>query len=68
MPGVDIRKTPVMTDSEPSREAVKGPEPQGGVWPEVAAPTPESERVAFEGEGQKIVEALEAMDKSKQGR
>ena len=63
VPGVDIRKTPVMTDTEPSAEAVKGPEPQAGVWPEVTAPTPKGEWVAYEGEGQKIVEALEALEK-----
>lgn len=59
VPEVDIRKYPVMTDTEPSPEALKGPDPQPGVWPEVTAPTPESEREFYEGEGDKIREAVE---------
>jgi catechol 2,3-dioxygenase-like lactoylglutathione lyase family enzyme len=60
-PGVDIRRTPVMTDSEPSAEARKGPEPRPGVWPEVTAPTPDEDKAVYEGEGHKIVEALERL-------
>lgn len=58
VPGVDIRKTPVMVDSEPGAEARKGPEVQPGVWPGVATPTPEEDRAVYEGEGRKVVEAL----------
>lgn len=58
---VDVRATPVMTDTEPSAEARKGAEPQPEVWPEVATPTPESEREIYEGEGQKVLEALKKL-------
>ena len=59
--GVDVRATPVMTDSQPSSEALKGAEPQPGVWPEVAEPTPDGDKAVYEGEGHKIVEALEKL-------
>ncbi|QGY39301.1 VOC family protein [Pseudodesulfovibrio cashew] len=59
VPEVDIRRTPVMVDVEPSAEALKGSEPQPGVWPEVTAPTPVEERAVYEGEGDKIREAVE---------
>lgn len=55
---VDLRKTPVMADTTPSLEALKGPEPQLGVWPEVTHPTPEQEWETYEGEGEKLIEAL----------
>lgn len=58
VPGVDIRATPVMVDTEPSPEARKGPEPQPGVWPVIEAPTPESEREVYEGEGRMIMEMI----------
>jgi catechol 2,3-dioxygenase-like lactoylglutathione lyase family enzyme len=57
--GVDIRRTPVMTDSDPSAEACKGPEPQPGAWPQVTRPTPESEWEVYDGEGQVIMDAIE---------
>lgn len=56
--GVDLRKTPVMADTDPSEEALKGPDPQPGVWPTVTNPTPEEDKVCYEGEGEKIIEAL----------
>lgn len=59
VPGVDIRATPVMADSDPSPEARKGSEPRPGVWPEVTAPTPESEREIYDGEGRAVMEMLE---------
>jgi catechol 2,3-dioxygenase-like lactoylglutathione lyase family enzyme len=58
VPGVDIRKTPAMADTEPCAEARKGPEPQPGVWPPVTRPTPEEDRAAYEGEGEKVIEAI----------
>lgn len=61
---VDIRTTPVMTDSAPSTEALKGPDPQPGVWPSVTTPTPTAERAVYEGEGDIIRQAVE---KKKQG-
>ncbi|MCJ2165550.1 MULTISPECIES: VOC family protein [unclassified Pseudodesulfovibrio] len=62
VPGVDLRKTPVMTDTDPSSEALKGPEPQTGVWPAVGSPTPASERASYEGEGRKVIEALRKLE------
>jgi len=60
---VDIRKYPVMTDTEPCAEALKGPDPQPGVWPGVTKPTPEGEREFYEGEGEKIREAVDKLKK-----
>ncbi|BCS88836.1 VOC family protein [Pseudodesulfovibrio sediminis] len=57
--GVDLRRTPIMADSDPSVEARKGAEPQAGVWPSVITPTPEAEWVSYDGEGRQVVEALE---------
>lgn len=58
VPGVDIRRTPAMADTEPSAEARKGPEPQPGVWSSVTRPTPREERTAYEGEGEKVLAAV----------
>ncbi|MBG0790510.1 MAG: VOC family protein [Desulfovibrionaceae bacterium] len=58
---VDVRATPAMADTDPSMEARKGPEPQSGVWPEPLAPTPESDRAVYEGEGRAIVELIERL-------
>ena len=57
---VDIRRHPVMADSDPCAEARKGFEPRPGVWPEVTESTPVSERAVYEGEGDTIREAVEA--------
>lgn len=57
---VDVRKYPVMADTAPCDEALKGPLPQVGVWPKVIAPTPKSEWELYEGEGDKIREAVDA--------
>ncbi|QJB55781.1 VOC family protein [Pseudodesulfovibrio sp. zrk46] len=55
---VDVRKTPVMADTSPCAEALKGPEPRPGMWPEVTEPTPEAEREVYEGEGDVIRQAV----------
>lgn len=52
---VDIRKTPVMIDSEPSKLAGEGAEPVPGRWPEVSNPTA---REVYPGEGESIVRAV----------
>ncbi len=57
--GVDVRKTPVMADTTPCDEALKGPNPQSGVWPEVTSPTPAEDREVYEGEGDVIRKAIE---------
>lgn len=56
--GVDLRKTPIMADTAPSREALKGAEPQPDVWPAVTTPTPLEERETYDGEGQAVLDAL----------
>jgi len=56
--GVDLRETPIMVDTAPSNEARKGVEPQPHAWPPVTTPTPMDERDVYEGEGQKVVEAI----------
>jgi hypothetical protein len=52
---VDIRKNPVMADSEPTACARQGAEPVPGVWPEAARPTPKAERRVYPGEGLRLV-------------
>ena len=42
--GHDIRKNPVLLDTEPPASAMEGSEPQSGKWPEVTNPTPVSKR------------------------
>jgi len=42
--GHDIRKHPVLLDTEPPASALEGSEPQPGKWPEVTHPTPVAER------------------------
>lgn len=58
VPEVDIRETPVMTDSEPTKLAKEGPDPVPGRWPEVTAPTPPEDRIAYDGEGDTIRDAV----------
>lgn len=49
--GVDIRKKPMMADSEPCAAALEGPEARPGRWPEVDEPIPEDEKMIVPGEG-----------------
>lgn len=51
VPGVDIRKHPVMKDPHPSLAALEGPDPIPGCWPHPSVPTPPAEREVFPGEG-----------------
>jgi len=50
VPGVDVRKRPVMNDRNPLPVTYEGCEPQPGHWPEVDDPTPEDEQVVYPGE------------------
>lgn len=45
----DIRKSPVVAESNSTDVAGEGSEPQKGVWPEVENLTPQSERKAYPG-------------------
>lgn len=51
---VDVRKTPSMADKQPTEAAREGSEPRGGHWPEVAQPTPLSERRVYAGAGSEL--------------
>jgi catechol 2,3-dioxygenase-like lactoylglutathione lyase family enzyme len=51
---VDIRKEPQMRDSSPSQITLEGAEPQSGMWPKVATPTPKSNRVVYRGAGSEL--------------
>ena len=55
VPGVDIRKQPVMIDSNPSDVTREGSEPRGGQWPPVTEPTPLDERTVYPGEGRDLI-------------
>jgi hypothetical protein len=51
---VNIRKEPQMRDRAPSQVTFEGPEPQRGIWPEVAVPTLKSERIVYPGAGSEL--------------
>jgi catechol 2,3-dioxygenase-like lactoylglutathione lyase family enzyme len=51
---INVRKEPQMRDGAPSEITLQGPEPQGGIWPEVATPTPKSERIVYPGAGSEL--------------
>jgi hypothetical protein len=52
--GIDIRKEPQMRDGVPSPVTLEGAEPDEEVWPGVARPTPESERIVYPGAGSEL--------------
>lgn len=52
--GVDLRAHPVLVDSQPSEVTLEGPEPNPGLLPEVASPTPPDERRVYPGEGTEL--------------
>lgn len=54
VPGVDLRRNPVNADTEPTSEALKGSEPQPGVWPEPVS-TPKEDREVYPGQGRVLV-------------
>jgi catechol 2,3-dioxygenase-like lactoylglutathione lyase family enzyme len=49
--GREIRRHPVINDSNPPLAALEGSEPQSGVWPEVTRPTPLEEQEVKFGDG-----------------
>lgn len=51
VPGVDVRKHPVMADLEPVQNAREGSEPVSGKWAGPASITPPARRRAFAGVG-----------------
>jgi len=50
VPGVDIRKRPVLKDRKPGKAAQEGPDPVPGQWPE-AKPLPPEECRIYPGDG-----------------
>lgn len=48
---IDIRKKPVLTDSEPTETAREGADQNLDAWPAVLRPTPVEERRIYPGEG-----------------
>jgi len=48
--GIDIRKTPVMTEPSPTEIAGEGAEPQEGKWPSVEDPTLKKDRKTYPGQ------------------
>ena len=52
--GVDIRRKPQLRDQAPSEITLEGAEPVRGTWPEVATPTPESQRTVYPGAGSEL--------------
>lgn len=58
VPGVDIRLHPLMADKAPSPTTQEGSEPQKGVWPEVAAPTPKEKRKVYPGVGSELFHGI----------
>lgn len=59
--GVDIRRSPQMRDTAPSKIALEGAEPRTEAWPEVTAPTPESERVVYLGAGSELFQGKKSV-------
>lgn len=54
--GVDLRRDPVMKDTNPGAVAREGPESQRGHWPEPEAPTPAEFWKSYPGEGKVLTE------------
>ena len=52
--GRDIRRDPVMKDSDPSAVTREGVEPQSGHWPSPVTPTPVAERKIHPGAGSEL--------------
>jgi catechol 2,3-dioxygenase-like lactoylglutathione lyase family enzyme len=52
--GAEIRRNPVMADTNPSAVTSEGSEPQPGKWPDVDSPTPEEERKIYPGAGSEL--------------
>jgi catechol 2,3-dioxygenase-like lactoylglutathione lyase family enzyme len=58
VPDVDIRAHPTLIDSAPSETAREGAEPQPGVWPPGASPTPLDQRQVYPGVGSELFHGI----------
>lgn len=56
VPGMHPARRPFLGDRDAPAEALAGPEPQPGRWPEPKARTAEADKVAYPGEGTEITE------------
>ncbi len=52
--GRDLRESPTVADSRPSKVALEGVDPQDGVWPAVTEPTPARDRIVYPGAGSEL--------------
>jgi catechol 2,3-dioxygenase-like lactoylglutathione lyase family enzyme len=52
--GIDVRRTPVMSDRAPVAAAREGAEPRSEKWPTVARPTPKKEWKVYPGAGSEL--------------
>jgi catechol 2,3-dioxygenase-like lactoylglutathione lyase family enzyme len=58
VPGVDIRRQPVMRDTGPSEIAREGSEARPGIWPAVQTPTPPERRKVYPGVGSELFHGI----------
>jgi len=56
--GDEIRKNPIMGDSNPSETAREGAEPRSEKWPRVKNPTPPQERKVYPGAGSELFHGM----------
>jgi len=56
--GIDIRKSPKISDAAPSKVTREGPEPRFDKWPKVKRPTPEAERRIYPGAGSELFHGI----------
>lgn len=54
VPDFNLRENPCMLDTQPDQEALNGPEPEPGKWPQVTEPTLQEDRQIYPGEGQEF--------------
>ena len=52
--GRDVRRTPIIVDSNPSEVTKEGSEPKPEKWPRITAPTPKSKRLVYPGVGSEL--------------
>jgi catechol-2,3-dioxygenase len=52
--GIDVRRTPVMSDRAPVEAAREGAEPRSEKWPTVERPTPKKEWKVYPGAGSEL--------------
>ncbi len=61
--GTDIRKNPLMGDTQPTKLAMEGPEPQKNKLPKVKRATPIGERIVYPGVGSELFHGYKKNEK-----